>query len=166
MTKEELQSLSKRPAYRVREVSKRVVKLFGMKAYENFRTKFFGQNLKLDKFYPVLEAAGGTYKGLGQMYMENIWGDFVDDDGAFPNLQKFTMLERDVLKVAGSMVVEDWNDVQKDLINLIEWGIEVKEPMAIYLGEKMGEIFKLKMTPEIERKIEAFFLYQNNRGSI
>ena len=85
-----------------------------MDAYERFRTHFFGQDVDMDKFYPVLEEVGGTYKGLGQIYMENIWDDFITDDNTFPNIQKFTMLERDVLKVAGSMVVEDWNDVQKD----------------------------------------------------
>ena len=165
MKKEELNSLPKDPSKRLREVSKRVIKVFGAEAYERFRTKFFGQKMSANKFYPVFEALGGTYKGKGQVYMEKIWNDFVAADGTVPNIKKFAMLERDVLKVAGSMVVEDWSEVQKDLINLIEWGIEVKEPMAIYLGEKMGQIFKLKMTPEIERKIEAFFLYQNNTGN-
>ena len=159
-----MQSLSNNPSQRLNEVSRQVVHMFGMDAYERFRTNFFGQDTDIDKFYPVFEAMGGTYKGLGHIYMENIWEDFISEDGSIPNIQKFIILERDVLKEAGSMVVEDWTEVQRDLINLIEWGIEVKEPMAIYLGEKMGEIFKLKMTPEIERKIEAFFLYQNNKG--
>jgi hypothetical protein len=139
---------------------------YGFKFYDRLRRLLFQKAPKYRsiKFNPLKKGLGLKSRGIGPPHMESAFRDFITKDFKFPNLKKFVQLERDVLKDAGNLVCEDWAEVQEDLIEFIEWGIETKEPLAIYLAEKMAEIFRLKMSIETERKIEAFFLYQNNKS--